>query len=360
MSNLRPLTQAELEDMVTNLSDEEYCNSDYGGDDDAEDDLPLETPSTSRPSSSRSSSLGSTVGLRKRAVSSTPSQDVIDSEDENYHNSDNNPDFDPKDDMHCPPNKIAKLFSKDYELSSEDEQEDEIVSSEMVSPTEITYSWSKKSNQVLTFNNYNFSESPGINVDVDSLKPVDFFRVYFDKNICEVIVVESNLYASQQKTQLDLCQEELDAFLGVLIIMGFHCLPTLRSYWSTNMNFHVERVAKVFTLKRFLKILRYLHLNDNQKMPQPKTDNFDKLYKIRPLLTHLSEAFSAAFTPYRNLSIDESMCPFKGRTSLKQYMPMKPIKRGFKIWALLFWICRKNFKIADTAFILTIFSLRFL
>lgn len=116
--------------------------------------------------------------------------------------------------------------------------------------------------------------------------------------------------------------------------MGFHSLPTLRSYWSQNCNFHVERVTKVFTLKRCLKILRYLHLNNNEKMPQPKSSDFDRLYKLRPLIDHLTNTFQTVFTPYRHLSVDESMCAFKGRTSLKQYMPMKPIKRGFKIWAL--------------------------
>ena len=28
------------------------------------------------------------------------------------------------------------------------------------------------------------------------------------------------------------------------------------------------------------------------------------------------------------------MVPFKGRSTLKQYMPMKPVKRGFKAWML--------------------------
>ena len=31
-------------------------------------------------------------------------------------------------------------------------------------------------------------------------------------------------------------------------------------------------------------------------------------------------------------SIDESMVKFKDRSSLKQYLPLKPIKRGIKIW----------------------------
>ena len=28
----------------------------------------------------------------------------------------------------------------------------------------------------------------------------------------------------------------------------------------------------------------------------------------------------------------EAMVKYKGRSSLKQYLPMKPIKRGFKVW----------------------------
>ena len=34
------------------------------------------------------------------------------------------------------------------------------------------------------------------------------------------------------------------------------------------------------------------------------------------------------------MSVDEAMIKFQGRSSLKQYMPMKPIKRGIKVWTL--------------------------
>ena len=32
--------------------------------------------------------------------------------------------------------------------------------------------------------------------------------------------------------------------------------------------------------------------------------------------------------------MDEVMIPFKGQSTLKQYMPQKPVKRGIKVWAL--------------------------
>ena len=34
------------------------------------------------------------------------------------------------------------------------------------------------------------------------------------------------------------------------------------------------------------------------------------------------------------MSVDESMIPFKGRSALKQYMPLKPVKRDYKVWCI--------------------------
>ncbi|GFU54491.1 piggyBac transposable element-derived protein 4 [Trichonephila clavipes] len=67
-------------------------------------------------------------------------------------------------------------------------------------------------------------------------------------------------------------------------------------------------------------------------MPKKSEKNFDKLYKVRPLFDHLSEMFFKVFKPEQKQATDESMIKFKGRSSLKQYMPMKPIIRGYKVW----------------------------
>ena len=39
-----------------------------------------------------------------------------------------------------------------------------------------------------------------------------------------------------------------------------------------------------------------------------------------------------SYDPSQNISINESMVCFKGRSTIKQYLPMKPIKRSFKLW----------------------------
>ena len=84
-------------------------------------------------------------------------------------------------------------------------------------------------------------------------------------------------------------------------------------------------------LCRFSWILGHLHLN-NLLEPKKGDENFDRLYKVRPYLERLSETFINSFYPSENQSIDESMKRFKGRSTIKQYMPKKPIKRGFKVW----------------------------
>ena len=83
-------------------------------------------------------------------------------------------------------------------------------------------------------------------------------------------------------------------------------------------------------LSRFLELSTYLHFATNiAARGQPE---YDRLAKVRPVITALQKSFLEANNPYRENAIDEDMIKFKGRSSLKQYLPMKPIKRGFKVW----------------------------
>ena len=80
---------------------------------------------------------------------------------------------------------------------------------------------------------------------------------------------------------------------------------------------------------RFLEILRDLHLADNQKI-----DAEDPYYKIRPYINMLNEGFKKNLSPSQNLSIDEMMVPYYGRHGIKQFIRGKPIRYGYKMWAI--------------------------
>ncbi|GFY66665.1 piggyBac transposable element-derived protein 4 [Trichonephila inaurata madagascariensis] len=90
--------------------------------------------------------------------------------------------------------------------------------------------------------------------------------------------------------------------------------------------------SKTVRIGQFIWILGNIHLNDNNRMPKKSEKNFDQLHKVHPLLDHLSEMLFKVFKPGQKQAIDESMIKFKGGLSLKQYMPKKPIKRGYKVW----------------------------
>ena len=59
---------------------------------------------------------------------------------------------------------------------------------------------------------------------------------------------------------------------------------------------------------------------------------YSKIQKNKPILLSLSYKCMENFIPGRDVAIDEAKVKYKGRSSLKQYMPEKPINRGFKIW----------------------------
>ena len=150
-------------------------------------------------------------------------------------------------------------------------------------------------------------------------------------------MVESNGYAAQCKGELfqnwqAITVQELCAYMGFMILMGIVRLPRLDDYWRKDAIYHYNPVAGRITRDRFRELKKYLHFANNSDLAAPQTPGYDKLGKIRPIITMLGDQFAAVCNAAKDISIDEAMIPFKGRSSLKQYLPLKPIKRGIKIW----------------------------
>ncbi|XP_024119090.1 piggyBac transposable element-derived protein 3 [Oryzias melastigma] len=158
--------------------------------------------------------------------------------------------------------------------------------------------------------------------------PIEYFRDFFDEQLLGSIVEQSNLYCTQQDPNhaLKLDRTTLEQFIGTVVYMSLFSLPRSRRYWSNACR--VQQVADVMSRDRWEEIKRNLHFCDNTA---PKND--DKLYKIRLIIDSLLPKFQA-LPQNQMLCIDEQMVPFKGRSSLKQYIPKKPYKWGYKIFVL--------------------------
>nr|CAH7733294.1 unnamed protein product [Callosobruchus chinensis] len=112
--------------------------------------------------------------------------------------------------------------------------------------------------------------------------------------------------------------------------MGIYQLPHLANFWSSDPILAVPAVADVMSSKRYKKLVENIHLNDNTTAVSRGEPAYDKLHKVRTLTNLLNGSFCK---PYKH-STSESMIAFKGRSAIKQFMPKKPVKRGYKVWCL--------------------------
>ena len=106
------------------------------------------------------------------------------------------------------------------------------------------------------------------------------------------------MYGTQKGHVFHIEKDELKAFFfGMNIVMGYHVLPSIRDYWSTEPDLAVPFIANIMPRKRFEEIRAMLHFNDNSKMTVPNDPNHDRAFKVRPVIEHFNKAFMAALSP---------------------------------------------------------------
>lgn len=120
---------------------------------------------------------------------------------------------------------------------------------------------------------------------------------------------------------------EIRLVLGVMLIMCYNRVPSFSDYWSNNTSLGNVAIKTAIARDRCKLLLSKLYFNFPEK---PNTAG--KLYYLEEIMSCLKNTFQKARSDSTTQSIDESMVKFKERSSLKQYLPMKPVKRGIKIW----------------------------
>ena len=127
---------------------------------------------------------------------------------------------------------------------------------------------------------------------------------------------------------------ELEALFGFMILMGIVRLPALTDYWKKDDVYHYSPVASRISRERFQDLQKYLHFTNDELLAPTGSPGSNKLGKVQYVMDAIVHQFQSTFNCNREVSVDEAMIPFKGRSSLKQYLPKKPVKRGFKVWVL--------------------------
>jgi hypothetical protein len=100
-------------------------------------------------------------------------------------------------------------------------------------------------------------------------------------------------------------------------------------YWSTADDVGVPIVQNAMSRNRYLKLKSVLHFANNDEL-----DPSDKCYKVCPLTEKVNKNFQQWGVFSTNLSIDERIVKYYGHNRLKQFIRGKPIRFGYKFWAL--------------------------
>lgn len=121
---------------------------------------------------------------------------------------------------------------------------------------------------------------------------------------------------------------ELYAFLSAHLFMGIDRLPRTEMYWSST--FGHPLITSLFSRDRFKQLLRFFRV----VAPDEGAAARDPLPHVASLAVKLNASFAAHAVPSQRLTLDEAMAAFKGRATIKQYIPSKPHKWGYKIYCL--------------------------
>ena len=117
----------------------------------------------------------------------------------------------------------------------------------------------------------------------------------FDNNLFQHIVDQTNLHASRSPppstcySWYDTTINEMKSFLGTIILMGIHRMPTVADYWSTNPGTGAPSVVRTFPLNRFMQLLRVIHFNDNATAIPCGDPGHDRAHKVRPVIQSIQE-----------------------------------------------------------------------
>lgn len=145
--------------------------------------------------------------------------------------------------------------------------------------------------------------------------------------------------------------DEIYLFLGILLYMGIHYEPQISGYWSSQQQKEdpIHPFTRFISRDRFQLLLQRLRIFDTSKFQpdpppasssrssrdQPREDLMPDIYrKVNEWSVHIQETGDSFYLAGSDLTVDEAMVRFTGRSLQTTTIPTKPIPTGFKIWIL--------------------------
>ena len=100
------------------------------------------------------------------------------------------------------------------------------------------------------------------------MTPFKVFEVLFGNNF-EQIRKETERYAQRRgNSDFSLLLVEVKCAVDILILSGYHRLPSRRNYWEQKPDILTKIVSDNMRRNRFEKIMQFLHVADSSNLPK--------------------------------------------------------------------------------------------
>ena len=106
--------------------------------------------------------------------------------------------------------------------------------------------------------------------------------------------------------------------------MGILKKNSLEQHWNRDSILNMPFFSHYMSRNHFQNMLWNLDVSDpDETNPQKGEANHDPLFLVMPMVDMMQRNFHTKYRPGKEISLDESICPLKGRVHFKCYNPQK-------------------------------------
>jgi len=159
------------------------------------------------------------------------------------------------------------------------------------------------------------------------IEPITYLEKYLPDDLWETMCNCSNTkYFLTHGKPLNLTVSELKKNFGVVYLMSCYGLPNIEMYWGERTR--ISAVADHMTRNRFRMIRNNLKVVVDSDVNKDDKANY-AFWKIKPLLESVRKG-CLENQKSKEVSIDEQMIPFHGKSKCSQFVRNKPTPKGLK------------------------------
>lgn len=160
-----------------------------------------------------------------------------------------------------------------------------------------------------------------------------FFK-FFDDDALNIITQYTNT-CKNSKDPVDINDsislDEIKKFIVINIYFSIYHLAEKLDYWKSDLI--ITPIRKILSYARYNKINKYFHISKFNH-EQLEIEGLSKYLLVEEFIEIINKRLIRETTFSSFLTIDESMCAYKGRSKYKQYLKMKKRKWGLKIFTI--------------------------